>query len=73
MVVIGLAIFLVLFFIKNGNETANKEIAAIKGNYENSKDIGKDSIKKEILCNIGENELCMTCEKKKMWKLQSRI
>ena len=68
LVVIGLAIFLVLFFTKKGNETTNKESVTIKGNYENNKDM-----EREILCKIGENELCMTCEKKKMWKLQSRI
>ena len=65
MVVIGFAFFLVLFFIKNGNETANKKSTAIKGNYENKKDIEEDSLEKEILCNIGKNELCLTCEKEK--------
>ena len=60
MVVIGLAIFLVLFFTKKGNETTNKESVTIKGNYENNKDM-----EREILCKIGENELCLTCEKEK--------
>ena len=62
MVVIGFAIFLALFFIKKGNETTNKESVVIKGDYENSKDIEEE---KEILCNIGKNELCLTCEKEK--------
>ena len=60
LVVIGLAIFLVLFFKKKRNETTNKESITIRGNYENNK-----NIEKEILCKIGENELCLTCEKEK--------
>ena len=79
LVVIGFAFFLVLFFIKNENETKNKESVPIKGIYENKKDIEAASIEKEkkeekeeekklenkILCNIGKNELCLTCEKEK--------
>ena len=64
-VVVCLTIFLVLFFIKHGNEVTNQESVAQKGNYENKIDIEEDNKEKEILCNIGKNELCLTCEKEK--------
>ena len=64
-VVVFLTIFLVLFFIKHGNEKTTQESVAQKGNYENKIDIEEDNKEKEILCNIGKNELCLTCEKEK--------